>query len=79
MVSSFSPPKDFGPKGFLKEICRRKSYDSMNPEGPGALAKKVHQIMDSLHIDDEMAKGFMAKIGDKVESKFEQIKSKFSH
>ncbi|MBV2168787.1 MAG: hypothetical protein KUL82_08780 [Bdellovibrio sp.] len=42
-------------------------------------SKKVHQVMDTLHIDDAMAKGFMAKIGDKVESKFEQIKNKFSH
>lgn len=40
---------------------------------------KVHQVMESLHIDDAMAKGFMAKFGDKVESKFEKIKEKFTH
>lgn len=42
-------------------------------------SQKVHQVMDTLHVDDETAKGFMAKFGDKVESKFEQIKNKFSH
>ncbi len=36
----FQPPKDFGPKGLLKEFWGCKSYDSMHTEGPGALAKK---------------------------------------
>lgn len=40
---------------------------------------KVHQVMETLHIDESMAKGFMAKFGEKVESKFEKIKDKFSH
>jgi len=56
VVSSFSPPKDFGPKGFLKEICRRKSYDSMNPEGPGALAKEKWM--------DQMDKGASERIAE---------------
>lgn len=42
-------------------------------------SRKVHEVMETLHIDDEMSKGFMAKLTDKVESKYEQIKSKFSH
>lgn len=42
-------------------------------------SQKVHQVMTSLHIDDDMAKGFMSKFADKVESKYEQIKNKFTH
>lgn len=42
-------------------------------------SRKVHEVMSDLHIDDEMAKGFMAKVADKVESKFGQIKDKFTH
>lgn len=42
-------------------------------------SKKVYQVMDSLHIDDAMAKGFMAKFTDKVESKLDAIKNKFTH
>ncbi|WP_374075441.1 hypothetical protein [Bdellovibrio bacteriovorus] len=42
-------------------------------------SKRVHQVMDSLHIDDAQAKGFMAKFADKVESKYEEFKNKLSH
>lgn len=42
-------------------------------------SKKVHQVMDTLHIDDDTAKGYMAKFADKVESKYEEFKNKLSH
>lgn len=42
-------------------------------------SQKVHQVMDSLHIDDATAKGFMAKLADKVENKYEEFKNKLSH
>lgn len=42
-------------------------------------SKRVHQVMDTLHIDDAQAKGFMAKFADKVESKYEEFKRKLSH
>ncbi|WII73120.1 hypothetical protein QJS83_04440 [Bdellovibrio sp. 22V] len=41
--------------------------------------QKVHQVMDSLHIDDATAKGFMAKFSDTIEKKYDQFKSKFTH
>mgnify|MGYP003343178706 CR=1 FL=1 len=40
---------------------------------------KVHEVMSELHIDDEMAKSWMAKFGDKVEHKYAEFKSKFTH
>ncbi len=42
-------------------------------------SQKVHQVMDTLHVDDEASKGFMAKLADKVENKYDEIKSKFTH
>ena len=38
-------------------------------------SQKVHQVMDTLNIDETTAKGFMAKVSDKVD----KIKNKFSH
>lgn len=42
-------------------------------------SQKIHQVMETLHIDETTAKGFMAKLGEKVESNFEKVKDKFSH
>lgn len=41
-------------------------------------SKKVHEVMESAHIDEAIAKGFMAKMSGKVESGFEKFKEKFS-
>ena len=41
--------------------------------------QKVHSVMSSLHIDDDTAKSWMAKFSDKVESRYDAFKDKFSH
>jgi len=41
--------------------------------------QKVHSLMSSLHIDDETAKSWMAKFGESVEHKYDELKSKFTH
>ncbi|MEK2646742.1 hypothetical protein [Bdellovibrio sp. BCCA] len=46
---------------------------------PEEARQKVHQALDTLHISDEQAKGFMAKFADKVESKYAEFKNKLTH
>lgn len=61
------------PDELVELICSRTGMPKEQVE------EKVHKVLTSVGIDSEKAKGFMAKMGSKVENKFDQIKDKFSH
>ena len=42
-------------------------------------AQKVHAMMTQYNVSDEQAKGFMAKLEEKIEHGVDTIKSKFTH
>ncbi|WP_413582622.1 hypothetical protein [Bdellovibrio sp. HCB288] len=44
-----------------------------------AAKEKVHSLMAQYNISDDQAKGFMARMTDKVEDGIDAIKSKFTH
>ena len=44
-----------------------------------AATEKVHAMMAQYNISDEQAKGFMAKLEEKIEHGVDTIKSKFTH
>lgn len=61
------------PDDLIELICSRTGMQKEQVE------EKVHKVFSSVGIDSEKAKGFMAKMGSKVENKFDQIKDKFNH
>lgn len=61
------------PDDLINLICERTGISKEEA------TQKVHSVMSTLHIDDETAKSWMAKFGDKVESKYDAFKSKFTH
>ncbi len=61
------------PDDLINLVCERTGLSKEEA------SKKVHSLMSSLHIDDETAKSWMAKLSDKVEHKYDEIKSKFTH
>jgi len=44
-----------------------------------AATQKVHAMMTQYNVSDEQAKGFMAKLEEKIEHGVDTIKSKFTH
>lgn len=61
------------PDDLINLVCERTGISKEEA------SKKVHAMMSTLHIDDETAKGWMAKLTDKVEHKYDEIKNKLSH
>lgn len=61
------------PDDLINLICERTGISKEEA------TTKVHAMMSSLHIDDETAKSWMAKFSDKVEHKYDELKSKFTH
>ena len=61
------------PDDLINLVCARTGVSKEEA------SKKVHAMMSTLHIDDETAKSWMAKLTDKVEHKYGEIKSKFTH
>lgn len=61
------------PDDLIELVCSRTGMQKEQVE------EKIHKVFSSAGIDSEKAKGFMAKMGSKVENKFDQIKDKFNH
>ncbi|QDK39059.1 hypothetical protein [Bdellovibrio sp. NC01] len=61
------------PDDLIQLVCDRTGLSK------DEASKKVHSVMDSLHISDETAKGWMAKLSENVEHKYGELKDKFLH
>ncbi|AHI06944.1 hypothetical protein BDW_12220 [Bdellovibrio bacteriovorus W] len=61
------------PDELIELVCSRTGMQREQVE------EKFHKVLSSVGVDSEKAKGFMAKMGSKVENKFDQIKDKFNH
>ncbi|MDG0815415.1 hypothetical protein [Bdellovibrio svalbardensis] len=61
------------PDDLINLICERTGISHEEA------SKRVHTMMSSLNISDETAKGWMAKLSETVEHKYDEIKNKFTH
>lgn len=61
------------PDDLIQLVCDRTGLSKEEA------SQKVHSVMDSLHISDETAKGWMAKLSANVEHKYGELKDKFLH
>lgn len=61
------------PDDLVNLVCERTGLSKEEA------SKKVHSMMSTLHIDDETAKSWMAKLSASVEHKYDELKNKFTH